>query len=474
MPQTTFAKRVLNQPYIAVDKTAYTNGAVSGRRFSIFYPEKPAADYPVNASHPGTYSYVMFGYDETFTSSTAVWADASATTISPASAAVNVGMGIIWQLVMNGVAAVGVQFTAAAAGQGVTGDGLIHPPGGASGIYEGLARPNSKSDAVDMVQHLQEFAASYGLCSTSWCVLSNSGGADAMSWCALAPSRAYELGSFGQYTRNTIPNVAVLLGVVVMYWPYMDGTVAIAAFPTAENGASAAATLAAAPARYLRETSAYFYISEFGAPCIPHVWYSTDVASASLRFGLPYPTAVATGSPHTVWFGLALRNAFPKGQVYLSTGTTGDDVGGTSVLAYVDDNNHSGAGSFDTEGAAAIYKPEDSAPNSALNYVLRYINSPRWDTVLPPNGIFRRGQVSSVGRFVVPPRGNRAGVVLRSTSRPLHGESGLSWGFGPDSTVGHLPAGGEAFIPTRGPLWVAADGDSTKVARYAARETARS
>ena len=459
--------------------TEYVAGDHSGQRFAIYYPPGSPGDYPVNRAHPTTWAYIVHCVNTSFNQSLKTWADGQANTIDYNSGATSQGLGVAWQCLMNGIAVVAIQVTTARDENGATapdtgatvptGNGLFHAPGGTAGYYESLDRPSAKKDMVLACQHLQFFAAKYGLCKDAWGMISTSGGSDTQAWCGLAPSRAMELGSWGPYLENTVPNVFLATSVVVYDWNYGDqslgGTNSLH-WPAAESGTGddAWTTVGGTPARYRREASAWHFISDRGARCIPPTWLWTAVDSANVRYGPPFTTNTEAQT-HSIFQFMALKQAHPDLVRVYGTSDASTTDNSVDVSAYMNGIL------ADVDGDAAAEVARGNA-DSAIEHILRHINAPRWDVTIPATGIARRGQVNSTGSFRVPSRDGRPGVLLECMSRPERGEASLRWGNMPGSTQGVLRAGESKVLPGGAPLWLSAAGDSTKVARFTARELA--
>mgnify|MGYP001577225962 CR=1 FL=1 len=298
-----------NRSYLPIDYVdnsgEYTAGILQGQRFSIYYPTGSPSDYPVNKTHPNRWAWMMFTVNTTFILSQRDFADATAFAIDTTTATTGgvdaagtlgntcVTAGVLWQCLMNGIAVVCIQNTATASSgntDGTTprGNGCFHLPGGASGFYESPDFPSARKDTILAIQHIMELADTYSLCRDAWGCIGTSGGVDTLAWCALAPSRAYELGSYGRYQWSTVPNVLVASNALLIHTGIMATTIAGLMFPTTETGSTIATTLAGVPSRYLRESGADHYISDFGEDCIPPTYYHGDVAALNGKFGMPF------------------------------------------------------------------------------------------------------------------------------------------------------------------------------------------
>lgn len=488
---TAFSKDSVykNVDYAPFDRTAYTAGARQGQKFSIYYPIGSPSDYAgvtgVNRDHPGAWAYMVYCVNTTYLTSTPDYADGSATTISEttgatggvAGAPLQTG-GVLWQCLMNGIAVVSATVTAVsttnAGGSVPNGFGMFHAPGGTSGFYEDHDFSNAPKDSVLLLQHLQWFHDRYNLHRDSWGVIGSSGGSDTLAWCSLAPSRAYELGTWGPYQMNTVPNVAVHHNLVAMNWGYYAPTLSALRQPVNETSSTLfASNLASSPPRYLREIGAAHFISSMGDNCVPPIWYHSDTAAVSQLFGMPYPQATTDAGAHSVWHGLALKNYVGRGRCYLATGTTGKSSTSpvVNMATAFDRVDLSGLTAIDDDAIAGNAVTSDNG--TAIRHILGNINKPRWDLTVPAFGIGRRGQVNSVGRFCVPPAfGGRAGVEVVNSGG--EGFSPLLVGTDPYTYLRALPCGqgdnSRMVVYSSNPIYLKAYGGALAVSQYRTRE----
>lgn len=491
MAHPSFAKHATRKglSYLPADHrdgiSKYSATAKQGQQLAIYYPSGSPNDYPVNRKS-GRWAYMIWTTDTAYGTSIPTYADGDAASITNDLGSTVPGGSVAWQCLMNGIAIVGIQVTAAvstAGGNAATGNGYFHAPGGTQGYYESKDRPSAIKDVVLATQYLQERADLFELNRDAWGYLGVSGAADILSWCGLAPSRALELGTWGPYRMNTVPNVNVFIDRVTLWWDYQDISGASPYFPKGESGgagtddtaAGAGEATAAALARYRRAASAISNISNPGTHCIPPTYMWSDVEMGSARFGEPFPTNVESDA-HPTFFLVALRNLMPEGLCYVATGTSGVlTAGTTSIAPYCDRIDASGIGPPewpDASGVAGIALPANEGTDSTIlkprvqpiHWILEHINNPRWDLVVPPEGITRRSQVNQTGRYVVPPRSNRAGVRITCTSEEAKGV--LLWGTSQVGARTPIPIGTTIKVPGQGPIWLRASGGLLSVAEY--------
>jgi hypothetical protein len=495
--ETSFAVTTDDTSYKPLERTGYTPGTRSGQRLSVYYPTQAAGNYPVNSEHPNTYSYVLWPQKNGTASPTTLVggaaqnpaADAITTALSGSAAGV-VLSGLAIQLLNNGVAIVPVRVTCPGDnttdtfGTNPTGNGFLHAPGGTENYYEGLASPNASSDIVLAAQYVQWRAEALGLCKRSWCIMGNSSGANVSAWLACAPNRAFELGSYGQYQESTVPNCFLGLNFLSTWWRYANLSTANGStnFPQVESGTGfniVAGTPTAAPQRYLREFSIAHYLSDIGGDCIPYTWLWSDIASTSNNLSLPF-TENAQVSAHEAITLLRLKYLVNPLRVFVAVGDGGVVCNTSqSFSQFVDRVDMTGAdpadpdvpGAVDEEGNEAVFDPADMDGTKAAAFVLKHINDKPWDSEIPSAGIGRRGQVNSIGRFVVPANPKRAGVVIKPSGRSLMGHVDLLWGDSPYGATNVLRPGDKpVVVPGQGPIWCQAAGDSSKVSRFDVRE----
>lgn len=319
-----------NVAYIPGDQTAYTATSTCGERFSITYPTGSPADYPEIYGH-GASSQTPWKYLLIIQQS----GGSPGTSSSAPSSSFDSVNGFPDDVLIRGLAVVEGQLTSFASGNTqVNGLGAMHHPGGIEGYYESRNRPNPLKDIVFLIQHLRFNTASYATSDSrsyklsDWFALYGANSAFLVPWCGSAPSRACELGTGGAYEMNTVPNFIVANAV----FPFnflkfrQDEANQGSWFPAAETGGAgfddtSAASLAAAPRRYVLGLGSYGLLSDIGrdlgAPCHPKTIAFTNTGPEDLNFGEPHIENVRkfnTGV-HDGWHVLNLRQSQPPGTI---------------------------------------------------------------------------------------------------------------------------------------------------------------
>jgi len=315
--------------YLPPDQTPYTATSATGQRMTIFHPDGTPADYS-DVYGPNATSATRW---KTLLVLNLSGNGANGTTSAAPSSSLTSANGILWQALRRGFAVVSAQQTSqAAANTGVTGKGFIHLPGGVQGYYESRNRPSHLKDGIFAIQNIRWNAqsypvghpSSYGL--SDWIAVIGSNSSFGLPWVCSAPDRAYELGSGGQYNMPTVPNFVFASTAYFYYWlKFLNNEATTGAFfPGAETGGAGvddvvAATLAAAPARYVRDYAVGQLISDVGAGTHPKVFAFSNTGPEDMNFGEPFIAnlrAFATGV-HDIWHLFVLKQALPRGWVEL-------------------------------------------------------------------------------------------------------------------------------------------------------------
>src|SRR5689334_139926 len=318
-----------NFSYLPSDQTAYTATSAAGQRGTLFVPVGTPADYPrVYGGAPSTSTRW-----KTLVVAHLSGDSPNGTTSQVPSTSLTASSGLPYNAVRAGFAVFSVQQTSqASTNTGITGLGFVHLPGGTQGYYESKNRPSHIKDLQFAIQHIRwnatsyppGHASSYGL--SGWIAVTGINSTFGLPFICSAPNRAGELGSGGPYEMSTVPNFVFGSAIYPFRWAFFKDDEANTGcfFAKAESGGAGqddtvSATIAAAPARYVRDYGAEGVLSDFGAPCHPKMFCFSNTGPEDTTFGPPYidnTRKFATGV-HDSKHMYALKQALPPGWVEL-------------------------------------------------------------------------------------------------------------------------------------------------------------
>ncbi len=421
-----------SRSYLPADCATYTADSNHGQRLSMFFPPgdpsdhgwgKDATEWPI--------IYCQF-FNAALSSSNSALVDSSTDTLQ----AIVGESGRMWAAVDQGIPAVAIQVTAAetaASACPATGNGLWHAPGGVDRRWEGgtafaqKTYPNNYTDAIRAMQWLRwnwhrlpKNAQGYlrRFNPEGIVVGGRSGGGHLAATLGFAPSRAGSLGVGGQYDMNTIPNAGVATAAMMPWfkmWKQDTDVPHANMFPKAETGADADVYAgfdarlipgaASAPTLYDYQNAASlpFTVGGIGPEYIPPWAFFSSAAATGLAFHMPIrEDYMLDGTEHNSVYGHILKNLFgSKFHVYL------DAAGTANALTYGQDVD--GIAEID-DGVA-----DGNSDNTFTRFLKTYGRTPRWDSVMPGNGIFQQTRVETIGRMIVAPNPTRKSCLVRCT-----------------------------------------------------------
>lgn len=469
---------IRNVSYLPPDWAPYTSGANFGCRYAMYYPagDRPPGGWPLSIQFRNT----------SFSLSTDAYADNDDEPISNANGEENqwYALKMGWALMYAQIPGYTATVIAADDYDGttpITGGtkNLFHPPGNLRRYYEGgtiaaieanggKAYVNNYSAAVMAIQYARFHANLLGINPEMIDVGGISGGACTAGWLAFAPNRAGELGQGGQYEMNTVPNSCHIIDMVFASLAHYVTTFTLMQnLPTAEGATPDTAftkntTLADVPARIIDQSSVWSYLPGFTDDHIPPcVWQVGENTVPEPHFTEPFRTNAGTVG-HDPWHGFVMRNRFPKKiNFWVSTPV---DTAFPKIASGLHDGILNDVGEVST--GLVPFEPQDGIiPTEFLKRWRANMGRPRWDSVMPPGGIRRRGQVEGVGRVVVPANPLRKGVQI--FCRP--GGPSLLVGEGQSEATYEVLPGEKTSVPIAGHLWMKSS-SATTVALYDTRE----
>ena len=271
---------------------------------------------------------------------------------------------------------------------------------------------------------------------------------------------------------HTVPNCAVLMATnVAIPWAFVGTSNFFNNLPQSETGATnddEALTLGAAPTRYQYELGAWINMPGLYNNTIPHTYCWTDAGVAQIsdmlaafqrNWGEPFDDFGALGdqywpaTAHQITTFFALQSVYPD-RIHLT--------GAESLKTAVTDPLGVNLQGRISEWVADAYSGLPTAARDAesvVDFVKLHITDTPWDQV-PGNltdGIWRRGQVETVGRYCIPPNPKRQFTrvynVGRDASVGAVSDEALFVGLSSRAMVAEIPLGEYRDFPGRSPLW---------------------
>ena len=472
----TFTKHATlrNRNYLAPDWLTYTNAAAHGHRLAMYYPtvDGTATGTAIDGTPApaGGWPLVMQVSNTGFSNSNDAYADGDDEPISNDN-----GEELMWYALMNKCAACWVQVPAVTTdviamddhdgSTAITGGtkNLVHLPGNPYRYYEGgiLAAIdnnggkgylNAFNAVTQAIQHVRYHAALFNINPEKVSIGGISGGACTAAWVGFAPNRAGELGTGGQYEMSTVPNSVFVIDMTLVSYRHWvaSGAVSIQMsvhMPTSEGTATVNTAWTACttgtqqvPSRYQDDISTWATLPGFTEHHLPpFVWQVGETTVPDLQIYEPFRQGVGTVG-HDPWAGLVMRNRFrTRGKLWVS-GAVSTGINGTNR------DLHDGVmGDVGTEALA------NKSTNAYVAQWMENIHRPRWDTVMPPGGIRRRGQSESVGRVCVPANPARGGVHV--ACRPGGSAIRIGEGNAAEADI-EIQPGEKFYLSCNGHVWI--------------------